>query len=216
MGEMVVTEFISLDGVMEGPGSNDPFEHAGWSFDFDRGDEGDQFKADELMAADVQLLGRITYEGFAANWPAMRESAGEFGEKMNSMPKYVVSTTLSDEEASWENSTVIRDDVPGAVRKLKQAGRGRHPDPGQRQAHTLLGGRGAHRPDQPDDVPDRARDGKAPLPGGHPALDARARHRGAGGVRRCPRAHVPSEALSRVASRPSGAISRRGEPACRW
>lgn len=120
MGEIVVTEFISLDGVMEGPGSEDPFEHAGWSFDFDRGDEGDQFKVDELMAADAQLLGRITYEGFAANWPAMRESAGEFGEKMNAMPKHVVSTTLSDEDASWENSTVIRDDVPAAVRKLKQ------------------------------------------------------------------------------------------------
>jgi dihydrofolate reductase len=72
------------------------------------------------MAADVQLLGRVTYRGFAAAWPAMRESAGEVGEKMNSMPKYVVSTTISDEDASWENSTVIRDDVAEAVRKLKQ------------------------------------------------------------------------------------------------
>ena len=72
------------------------------------------------MAADVQLLGRTTYQGFAAAWPDMRESTGEFGEKMNAMPKHVVSTTLSDEDASWENSTVIRDDVPGAVRKLKQ------------------------------------------------------------------------------------------------
>jgi dihydrofolate reductase len=87
MGQIVVTEFISLDGVIEDPGGGEgSFEHSGWSFDFNRGDKADQFKDDELMAADVQLLGRITYEGFAASWPAMRESAGEFGEKMNSMP----------------------------------------------------------------------------------------------------------------------------------
>jgi dihydrofolate reductase len=121
MGQIVVTEFISLDGVIEDPGGGEgSFEHSGWSFDFNRGDKADQFKDDELMAADVQLLGRITYEGFAAAWPPMRESAGEFGEKMNSMPKYVVSKTLTDEDASWENSTVIRSDVSGAVRKLKQ------------------------------------------------------------------------------------------------
>ena len=121
MGDIVVTEFISLDGVIEDPGGGEgSFEHSGWSFDFERGEEGDQFKNDELMAADVQLLGRVTYEGFAAAWPGMRESAGEFGEKMNSMPKYVVSTTLSNDDANWENSTVIRNDVPDAVRKLKQ------------------------------------------------------------------------------------------------
>ena len=115
-----MTEFISLDGVIEDPGGSEDFEHGGWSFEFNRGDEGDRFKLDELMAADVQLLGRTTYQGFAAAWPDMRESTGDFGEKMNAMPKHVVSTTLSDEEASWENSTVIRDDVPGAVRKLRQ------------------------------------------------------------------------------------------------
>ena len=120
MGDVVVTEFISLDGVIEDPGGSEDFEHGGWSFEFNRGDEGDRFKLDELMAADVQLLGRTTYQGFAAAWPDMRESTGDFGEKMNAMPKHVVSTTLSDEEASWENSTVIRDDVPGAVRKLRQ------------------------------------------------------------------------------------------------
>jgi dihydrofolate reductase len=120
MGEVVVTEFISLDGVIEDPGGAEDFEHGGWSFEFNRGDEGDRFKLDELMAADVQLLGRTTYQGFAAAWPDMRESTGEFGEKMNAMPKHVVSTTLSDEDASWENSTVIRDDVPGAVRTLTQ------------------------------------------------------------------------------------------------
>jgi dihydrofolate reductase len=121
VGRIVITEFISLDGVIEDPGGGESsFAHSGWSFEFDRGEEGDRFKLDELMAADVQLLGRITYEGFAAAWPAMRESTGEFGEKMNSMPKYVVSTTLSDDDASWENSSVIRDDVADAVRNLKQ------------------------------------------------------------------------------------------------
>jgi dihydrofolate reductase len=120
MGDVVVTEFVSLDGVIEAPGGGEEFEHAGWTFEFNRGDEGDQFKNDEVMAADVQLLGRITYEGFAAAWPAMRDKFGEFSEKFNAMPHYVVSTTLSDEDASWENSTVIREDVPGAVRTLKE------------------------------------------------------------------------------------------------
>jgi dihydrofolate reductase len=110
MGELVVTEFISLDGVIEEPK---------WTFEFDRGKEGDAFKEEELMAADVQLLGRVTYQGFAEAWPKMRDSTGEYGEKFNSMPHHVVSTTLSDEEATWENSIVIRDDVPGAVRRLK-------------------------------------------------------------------------------------------------
>ncbi len=120
MGEVVVTEFISLDGVIEAPGGGEEFEHAGWTFEFNRGDEGDRFKTEEVMDADVQLLGRITYEGFAAAWPGMRDKFGEFSEHFNAMPHYVVSTTLSDEDASWDNSTVIRDDVPGAVRTLKE------------------------------------------------------------------------------------------------
>ena len=124
MGDVVVTEFISLDGVIEDPGGAEGFEHGGWSLEFNRGEEGDQFKFDEMVAADVQLLGRVTYQGFATAWPAMRESAGEFGQKMNSMPKYVVSTSLSDEDASWENSTVIRDDVADAVTTLKQEVKG--------------------------------------------------------------------------------------------
>ena len=120
MGEVVVTEFVSLDGVIEAPGGGEEFEHAGWTFEFNRGDEGDQFKTEEVMDADAQLLGRITYEGFAAAWPAMRDKFGEFSEHFNAMPHYVVSTTLSDDDASWDNSTVIRDDVPGAVRTLKE------------------------------------------------------------------------------------------------
>jgi dihydrofolate reductase len=120
MGDVVVTEFISLDGVIEDPGGGEDYEHGGWTFKFTRGDEGDRFKTEEVMGADVQLLGRITYEGFAAAWPGMRDKFGEFSEKFNAMPHYVVSTTLADEDATWENSTVIRDDVAGAVRRLKE------------------------------------------------------------------------------------------------
>jgi dihydrofolate reductase len=111
MGKLAVTEFISLDGVIEAPGEG------GWVFQFSRGDDGDKFKYDELMAADAQLLGRITYEGFAKAWPSM--GADPFGEKMNSMPKYVVSKTLTDEAADWSNSTVIREDVAARVARLK-------------------------------------------------------------------------------------------------
>jgi dihydrofolate reductase len=119
MGKIVVTEFMSLDGVIEAPGGGEDFEHAGWSFTFNRGEEGDKFKFDELMASDAQLLGRVTYEGFAKAWPSMTHM-GEFGEKMNSMPKYVVSTTLTPADAAWNNSTVIGDDVAGQVAQLKE------------------------------------------------------------------------------------------------
>ena len=121
MGKLVVTEFISLDGVIEAPGGGEEFEHAGWSFEFNRGEEGDKFKFDELMAADAQLLGRVTYEGFAKAWPSMSDAeTGGFAGRMNQMPKYVVSTSLSDADADWENSTVIREDVPGQVSKVKE------------------------------------------------------------------------------------------------
>jgi dihydrofolate reductase len=110
MGTIVVTEFVSLDGVFEDPGGAEGYEHGGWSFTFDQGDEGRQFKLDELLAADAQLLGRVTYEGFAKAWPAMTDPFG-FAEKMNAMPKYVVTATLTD--LAWNNTTVIGlDDVP--------------------------------------------------------------------------------------------------------
>ena len=118
MGKLVVTEFITLDGVIEAPGGGEAFELGGWAFKFNRGDDGDRFKFDELMAADAQLLGRVTYAGFAKAWPTM--NSDEFGQKMNTMPKYVVSTTLSDTDATWANSTVIRDDVAGRVARLKE------------------------------------------------------------------------------------------------
>lgn len=114
MGKLVVTEFITLDGVIEEPR---------WSFDFNRGEDGETFKGDELKAADAQLLGRITYQGFAKAWPTMTDT-GWFGEKMNSMPKFVVSTTLTDKAADWNNSTVIRDNIPGQVSRLKQEVKG--------------------------------------------------------------------------------------------
>jgi dihydrofolate reductase len=115
MGRIVVTEFVSLDGVVEDPGGAEDYRHGGWSFEFSRGEEGDKFKLDETVASEALLLGRVTYEGFAAAWPS-RE--GEFADKFNDMPKYVVSTTLKDPE--WNNSTVIEDDVLGQVARLRE------------------------------------------------------------------------------------------------
>src|SRR5436309_7082833 len=115
MGKIVVTEFVSLDGVIEAPGGGEDYKHAGWTFAIDRGEAGDNFKLDELVEAEAQLLGRVTYEGFAAAWPAMEDDAG-FAEKMNSMPKYVVSSTL--QEAGWENTTILRGELADEVAKL--------------------------------------------------------------------------------------------------
>lgn len=117
MGKIVVTEFVSLDGVIEAPGGGEDYEHAGWTFAIDRGEEGNQFKLDELFEAEAQLLGRVTYDGFAAAWPTM-DGTGEFGERMNSMPKYVVSSTL--QKAEWTNSTVLRGELADEIVKLKQ------------------------------------------------------------------------------------------------
>ena len=116
MGKLVVTEFVTLDGVIEDPGGAEG-GRGGWAFKFDRGDEGGKFKLEELMASDAQLLGRVTYEGFAKAWPTM-EGTGEFGERMNSMPKFVVSTTLENPE--WNNTTVLKGDLADEVGKLKE------------------------------------------------------------------------------------------------
>jgi dihydrofolate reductase len=115
MGRIVVTEFVSLDGVIEDPGGSEDFKYGGWSFEIDRGEEGNKFKLDETMASDSLLLGRRTYEGFAAAWPSRD---GEFADKFNSMPKYVVSSTLENPE--WTNTTVLKGDVAEQVGKLKQ------------------------------------------------------------------------------------------------
>jgi dihydrofolate reductase len=116
MGKLVVTEFVSLDGIIEDPGGSEGTEHGGWSFRHPA-PEGEQFKGDELRSSDVQLLGRVTYDGFAAAWPAMEEATGEFGKKMNAMPKVVVSTTLT--EAAWNNTTIISGNVADEVARLK-------------------------------------------------------------------------------------------------
>jgi dihydrofolate reductase len=116
MGKVVVSEFITLDGVIEDPGGAEGTPFGGWSFRFPA-EEGQQFKYEELMASDVQLMGRVTYEEFAQAWPAMEEVAGDFGAKMNTMPKVVVSTTLTN--AEWKNSIVADGDLPTTVASLK-------------------------------------------------------------------------------------------------
>src|SRR5437899_7813974 len=105
---LVATEYLSLDGVFEEPGE--------WSGPFFN-DEAGQFKWSELQASDALLLGRRTYQGFAAAWPSMTNT-GEFGEKMNTMPKYVVSSTLN--EVDWTGSKLVKGDVADEVRWLKK------------------------------------------------------------------------------------------------
>ncbi|TYB44627.1 dihydrofolate reductase family protein [Actinomadura chibensis] len=114
MGRVVVTEFISLDGVVQSPGGED-FKYPNWSFDFDRGPEGEQFKTDEALGSAALLLGRVTYEGFAAAWP---QYEGELADKYNGMPKYVVSRTLKDPE--WNNTSVLSGDLAEEVARLKR------------------------------------------------------------------------------------------------
>ena len=127
---IVVTEFVSLDGVMQAPGGED-FKYKGWSFEFDRGEDGNQFKLDETMQADALLLGRRTYESFAGAWP---QREGEFADKFNSMPKFVVSTTLEDPD--WNNTTVLDSgDATAQVRKLKEEFDGELQVPG---SHRLV------------------------------------------------------------------------------
>jgi dihydrofolate reductase len=115
VGRIVVTEFVSLDGVMEAPGGGEGFKHEAWSFEIDRGEEGDRFKLEETLRSEALLLGRMTYETFAGAWPSR---GGEFADKFNNMPKYVVSSTLEDPE--WNNSTVLKGDLVEEVSKLRQ------------------------------------------------------------------------------------------------
>jgi dihydrofolate reductase len=113
--KVIVSQFVTLDGVMEDPGGSEGFDRGGWAFQFDRGPEGNKFKLDEVMASEALLLGRVTYLGFAEAWPSR---TGDFADKFNSMPKIVVSTTL--EEAEWSNSTVIKGNVAEEVSRLKE------------------------------------------------------------------------------------------------
>ena len=115
MGRIVVTEFMSLDGVVEDPGGDSGYRHAGWTFKIDQGAGGPEFKLKETRESKALLLGRVTYQGFAAAWPSVK---GEFGDMFNNMPKYVVSKTL--DKAEWNNSTVLKGDVVKEVSSLKQ------------------------------------------------------------------------------------------------
>jgi dihydrofolate reductase len=116
---IVVSEFVTLDAVMEDPGGSEGTPHGGWAFKFERGDAGDRFKLDELTDADTLLLGRKTYEGFAAAWPTITDEQG-FAEKMNSMPKYVVSSTLA--EPTWNATRIGLEDIEDLDGNLLVAG----------------------------------------------------------------------------------------------
>src|SRR3954451_16956355 len=115
MRRIVVTEFISLDGVVEDPGGAEGYKHGGWTFKFNDPD-GMSYKLEETLSHDALLLGRVTYEGFAAAWPGQADDAG-FADKMNSMKKYVVSSTLTD--PAWSNSEVLGPDLEAEVARIK-------------------------------------------------------------------------------------------------
>jgi dihydrofolate reductase len=119
VSKLIVTEFVTLDGVMEAPGGESTHPHTGWVFDF-MSPEQEQYKLNEVLEAESHLLGRVTYESFAGAWP---QRDGEFADKMNSMPKYVVSSTLED-PLQWNNSTLIQGNVAEEVGKLKEQGGG--------------------------------------------------------------------------------------------
>ena len=122
MSRIVVSQFVTLDGVFEDPGGSEGMERGGWALRYERGEEGDRFKLDEVMAADGLLLGRVTYEGFAAAWPSRTDELG-FADKFNTMPKYVVSSTLTDPE--WNNTRVVTlDELPGLEGELLVNGSG--------------------------------------------------------------------------------------------
>ena len=116
MGRIVVTEFVSLDGVMEDPGGAEDYKYGGWTFEIERGEDGNRFKLDETNATEALLLGRRTYEGFAEAWP---KREGEFADKFNEMPKYVVSSTLGEPE--WQNTTVLSGDLAEEVNQIRES-----------------------------------------------------------------------------------------------
>lgn len=113
MSKLIASEFVTLDGVMEAPGGEPGHPHTGWVADVP-GEEHFQYKLDEILEADALLVGRTTYESFAGAWPGR---TGAMADKLNSMRKYVASSTL--ERADWNNTHVLRGDVPGAVRELR-------------------------------------------------------------------------------------------------
>ena len=157
MGKLVVTEFVSLDGVMQAPGGEE-FKYPGWSFAFDRGDDGNQFKLEETMETDVLLIGRVTYESFAGAWP---NREGEFADKFNTMPKYVVSSTLEDPE--WNNTTVLKGSAAEEAAKLKEEIDGVIQVPGKPPARPGTARARPRRRAPSDGLPRRARNRAAPV-----------------------------------------------------
>jgi dihydrofolate reductase len=134
MGRIVVSEFVTVDGVMEDPGGSEGSERGGWAFQFNRGPAGDKFKLDELVEAETLLLGRITYQGFAAAWPSR---TGEFADKMNGMTKVVVSKTLTN--PTWDNTRVVAQNIPDELSQLRSASAGSVLVAGSRQlVQTLM------------------------------------------------------------------------------
>lgn len=116
MRKVIVSEYVTLDGIMEDPGGAEGFKYGGWSFQF-WSEEAAKYKFDELFASDALLLGRVTYQGFAKAWPTITDEAG-FADRMNNLPKFVVSTTL--EVVAWNNSTLIKENIAEEVARLKQ------------------------------------------------------------------------------------------------
>ena len=167
MGKLVVTEFVSIDGVFEDPGGAEDYEYGGWTFEYDRGDDGNQFKLDELMEAEAQLLGRVTYEGFAAAWPS-RE--GPFAEKLNNDPKYVVSTTLTEPE--WQNTTVISERRRRQDLEAEGGDRRHRPRRGERHARGDAARRRPGRRAAADGLPDDSRPRQARVPEGIDRLNS--------------------------------------------
>lgn len=133
MGKLFVTEFVTLDGVMEDPGGSEKTPRGGWAFKFNREPEGDRFKLEETMNSEALLLGRITYQGFAEAWPSR---TGEFADKFNKMPKYVVSSTLK--KMDWNNSHIITGDLQKGIENLKSVISGRIQVAGSRQLVNFL------------------------------------------------------------------------------
>src|ERR1044072_6444790 len=115
MGRIIVTEFVSLDGVMEAPGGGEDYKYAGWTFKINRGHEGHQFKLRETFDTEAHSMGRISYQGLAKAWPSVKN---DFADKFNSMPKYVVTSTLK--RADWNNSTILNGEETEEITKLKK------------------------------------------------------------------------------------------------
>jgi dihydrofolate reductase len=130
MGKIIVTEFVSVDGVCEGPGGGEPYKHVGWTFTYQRTPESQKYKLDEALQTEALLLGRVTYNAFAGAWPSRKD---DFADRLNGMPKYVVSRTMTS--APWNNSTILRS--VDEVRSVKDRVKGNlvvHGSPGLVQA----------------------------------------------------------------------------------